>query len=214
MIINYIHMVSLDVVVWNSHPLALGATPNMVYIDGIRQFIPHNTSRPSAFQKLPKTPNFDQEAADVVKYDGLPPLKSRKAKHIAFVNVTSVYTKSMTGVMKLFGQGEDQDSQQGTIIVRDGKITCASPGSSCLSARQNEGEIEVVNLRGGSLAPGITSFGSPLGLTEIRLEPSTNDGDVEDPLTGRVPSIVGGDLATIRAVDGLSFGGRNTLCVF
>ena len=36
---------------------------------------------------------------------------------------------------------------------------------------------EFVDLEGGSLAPGFTSYGSSLGLEEILFEPSTNDGD-------------------------------------
>ena len=73
---------------------------------------------------------------------------------------------------------------------------------------------EVVDLKGGSLAPGLTSYGSPLGLVEIRLEPSTNDVTVLDPLVdGNLPSILGKDAAIIRAVDGLQFQGRNTLLV-
>jgi len=181
----------------------------MVYIDGIQQqYTPHKTVRPASFQKLPKTPNFDQEAADAVKYDGLPPLKSRKAKHVTFVNVTTAYIKSMDGVTKLFDQSGD--NQPGTVVALNGKIACASAGSSCLSAfRQEEGEV--VDLGGGSIMPGLTSFGSQLGLTEVQFEPSTNDGNVHDPLIDRVPPIVGGDLTVIRAVDGLSFGGRNAL---
>jgi hypothetical protein len=73
---------------------------------------------------------------------------------------------------------------------------------------------EFVDLHGGSLAPGLTSYGSPLGLVEIQLEPSTNDGVVLDPLVdGNLPSILGKDTAIVRAsaVDGLQFNGRNTL---
>jgi hypothetical protein len=186
----------------------------MVYIDGIRQSTPHRTSRPSTFQELPKTPDFDKEAADSVKYDGIPPLRSRKAKHVAFVNVTSAYRKTPSGVVKVYDQSDDLNGQLATVTVRDGVLTCASPGSTCLFAAQDEGGIEeVIDLKGGSMAPGLTSFGSPLGLTEIRMEPSTNDGDVYDPLIHGVPSILGGDRAIMRAVDGLSFGGRNSLYV-
>jgi len=49
---------------------------------------------------------------------------------------------------------------------------------------------------------------------EIRLEPSTNDGNVLDPLTGgNLPKIMGEDMV-VRAVDGLQFGGRNTLLAY
>ena len=71
---------------------------------------------------------------------------------------------------------------------------------------------EFVDLEGGSLAPGFTSYGSSLGPEEILYEPFTNDGDVYDPLVdGNLPSVLGKDTAIIRAVDGLQFNGRNTL---
>ena len=41
---------------------------------------------------------------------------------------------------------------------------------------------EFIDLERGSLAPGLTSYGSSLGLGQILFEPSTNDGDVFDPL--------------------------------
>jgi hypothetical protein len=48
-----------------------------------------------------------------------------------------------------------------------------------------------VDLEGGSLAPGLTRYGSPSGLSEILNEPSTNDGAVVDPLVdGNLPSIL------------------------
>ena len=73
-------------------------------------------------------------------------------------------------------------------------------------------EDELVDLEGGSLVPGLTSYGSQLGLEEILFESSTNDGVVFDPLVdGNLPSVLGKDTAIIRAVDGLQFNGRNTL---
>ncbi|KAJ7448133.1 hypothetical protein FB451DRAFT_1533324 [Mycena latifolia] len=65
---------------------------------------------------------------------------------------------------------------------------------------------------GGALAPELTTFGSDLELSVIKLEPSTTDGRVFDPLTMAVPGILGDTV--ILAVYGLQFAGRNTLCVF
>jgi imidazolonepropionase-like amidohydrolase len=52
-----------DIVLWDSHPLNLGATPLQVFIDGIPQLenqplIPKS----SRVQHAPATPNFNQEA--------------------------------------------------------------------------------------------------------------------------------------------------------
>lgn len=168
------------------------------------------SSKPDSFQDLPKTPNFDRERKATVKYDGLPPLTSRKSKHVIFINVSSLYTNNNGRINVV--DFEDDESQWLTVIVTDGIITCADNGDSCHYLSHDK--VDVINLQGGSLAPGLTTFGSPLGLVEISLEPSTNDGKVYDPLEKNVPSIIGdGEQSIIRAVDGLQFGGRNTLQV-
>jgi len=69
-------------------------------------------------------------------------------------------------------------------------------------------------VKNGSLAPGWTTFGSPLGLSEILYEASTRDGHVFDPLTeGDAPGLIGNG-TLVRAVDGLQFGGRDTLLAY
>ena len=62
--------------------------------------------------------------------------------------------------------------------------------------------------------PGLLSCGSELGLTHISGEKSTRDGKVFDGLTDKVPSILGGDEAVIRAVDGLLFSTRDALLAY
>ncbi|KAJ7448142.1 hypothetical protein FB451DRAFT_1567335 [Mycena latifolia] len=56
---------------------------------------------------------------------------------------------------------------------------------------------------GGALAPRLTTFGSDLGVNEVKLEPLTTDGRVLDPLTMAVSDILGDTV--FRAVDGLQF---------
>ncbi|KAH8116655.1 composite domain of metallo-dependent hydrolase [Phellopilus nigrolimitatus] len=156
-----------DLVVWDSHPLALGATPK---------------------QKVPKTPNFDDEAADAVKYDGLPPLAPEKsiAGTVVFLNVKR---------------------------KRRGKVACMGNQSTCASFLEAPG-CHVVDLKGGAISPGLISFGSPLGLEEIHGEASTRDGSVYDPLEETIPNVVSGEGTLIRAVDGLQFATRNALLAY
>ena len=211
-------LLPIDIVIWDSHPLALGATPRQVYIDGIAQLDkPQALIKPSKFQALPKAPNWDKEAQESTKWDGVPPLTGKHkitvGKTIKFTRVKSIWHYGVEGhVEPIF---EDNESEGRSVLVQDGHIVCVgdgTPGSFCENP-DNEAEVdEVVDLKGGSLAPGLTSYGSPLGLVEISLEPSTNDGTVLDPLVdGNLPSISGKDTAIIRAVDGLQFQGRNTL---
>ena len=67
---------------------------------------------------------------------------------------------------------------------------CLAPCRSSMSAFASDGEV-VLELQGRSIGPGLTTYGFPFGLVEIRLEPSTNNGDILDPLIGRnLPSIL------------------------
>jgi hypothetical protein len=194
---------------FSSHPLALGATPWQVFIDGIAQlhsaYVSH---KPPSFQKPPRVPNFDKEAADAVKYEGLPPLYPKKvASDVLFTNVKAVYIPDSGDVQQVFSAHHDH---LGVVLVHDGVVICSGLQSSCLTSAISA-DAKVVDLRGGSISPGLVSFGSPLGLEEINQESTTNDGMVPDPLIKAVPKILGGDGAMIRAVDGLQYASRDAL---
>ncbi|KIJ59733.1 hypothetical protein HYDPIDRAFT_32949 [Hydnomerulius pinastri MD-312] len=192
-----------DVVIWDSHPLSLGSVPQQVFIDGIPQLTsPHVSAKPSSFQSPPNTPNFDKEAADAFAYEGLPPLDARPIKRAIFVNVDSMYTRS-EGDLAV-------QERPDVVVVQDGKVICS--GRAMCSGYLSDKYAEVIDLKGGSIVPGLTTYGTPLGLVEIRLEPSTNDGSVLNPLAKDPPAVLGDGL--IRAVDGLQFEGRNTLLAY
>ncbi|KIJ40898.1 hypothetical protein M422DRAFT_75681 [Sphaerobolus stellatus SS14] len=203
-----------DLVIWDSHPLALGATPKQVYIDGIPQIQdPHTQEKVSAFQELPKVPNFDEEAKKAVEYEGLPPLLPRSAKTVVFTNVRDIWFRGehgMTCLLDLF-KGEEYTNRE--VVVQNGQITCMGP---CHYARSNlQYGYEEIDLEGGFLAPGLISFGSPLGLGDILLEDTTNNGNAFDALGGPIPpSIAGGEGYVDRAVDGLQFATRNALLAY
>ncbi|THU96122.1 hypothetical protein K435DRAFT_966103 [Dendrothele bispora CBS 962.96] len=163
---------------------------------------------------------------------------------------TSGIEEGVGGELKaLFDESDDIESLSDqtppitwTVLVEDGRVICYEPDNlnkessiarltkkkhhhvPCTISSLGTSTTEIVNLFSGSLSPGFTSFGSPLGLVEIRLEPSTNDGDVWDPLTdGDPPGIFGtgipsggesGEASLNRARDGLFFGGRNTLLAY
>ncbi|KAJ8582701.1 composite domain of metallo-dependent hydrolase [Rhizopogon salebrosus TDB-379] len=199
-----------DLVMWDSHPLALGATPQQVWIDGIPQLSePAVSTKPESFQHVPRTPNFDLEAAAAIKYDGLPPLTPKKVKDlVVFANVSSVFVADgVGGVMSVAGVGEG-----GVVIVKEGQVLCWGAATACSNHVADE-DVEWVDLEGGSISPGLISYGSPLGLEEIQGEKSTHDGTVFDPLTGSIPSILAGS-ELIKAADGLQFSGRDTLLAY
>ncbi|THU91950.1 composite domain of metallo-dependent hydrolase [Dendrothele bispora CBS 962.96] len=221
-----------DLVLWDSHPLSLGATPKQVFIDGIAQLEhPHVISdKPLKSQKAPETPDWEEEAKAAVKWDGLPPLGPKESfrtgsdgQVVMFVNVGSMYVRSGGRVVQVFEDEaernlDEKGTANGVVLIRDGEMICSSLiGKECLEKLERlketaEVQVKVVDLEGGSLAPGLVSYGSALGLTHIAGESSTNDGAVINPLTGNVPSILGESV--VRAVDGLMFESRNALLAY
>ena len=204
-----------DLVLWDSHPLALGATPQQVWIDGIAQLsAPHVLSKPASFQKVPNTPNFDKEVEETLKHDGLPPLEpvQSKSSTVVFTNVSSIFLCEDYSIREAFVANVSEPLVAAIVVVRGGQLACfGSATSPCASSVRADEEAEFVDLEGGSIAPGLVSTGAPLGLQEIDGEESTQDGYVLDPLTESVPEIVGGSGALIRAADGLQFATRDAL---
>ncbi|KAJ8496472.1 hypothetical protein ONZ51_g1109 [Trametes cubensis] len=199
-----------DVVLWDSHPLALGATPTQVFIDGIPQ-LPnaHVAPKPAEHQRAPSTPDFSHEAAVTLKYDGLPPLTpKRKEGVVVFTNVTKFWQAdaSQDDVVDVFGGHHPGDP--GVVAVERGRVVCAGSHSVCAS-RLAPADAEVVDLQGGAVQPGLTSYGSSLGLAEIALESSTGDGRVNDPLEPNQSALLGLGGYLAKAADGLQFGTRD-----
>ncbi|KAH9929527.1 uncharacterized protein BXZ73DRAFT_47982 [Epithele typhae] len=206
-----------DVVLWDSHPLALGATPKQVIVDGIVQF-PHAREAPKAHsrQHSPSTPNFDRERVATLKYDGLPPLKS-KPHHaiVAFTNVSHVWmrddTDMIVDILTRHSSLDPEESSNGVVVVSEGRITCSG---TCDLHAPSLANAAVVDLQGGAIQPGLVNFGANLGMTEIPMEDSTRDGAIADPLTDGQPSLFGTGGFMAKAADGLMFGTRDALLAY
>jgi hypothetical protein len=135
---------------WDSHPLALGATPVQVYIDGIPQLeSPHVVHKPRSFQRLPNVPTFDKEATEAVKYEGLPPLEPKRADFniVVFENVKSVFLPTAEGIHNVFSASNEKF---GVVVVRNGSILCSGMQASCLMSKGPE-TIHVLDLKGDFL---------------------------------------------------------------
>jgi len=202
----------LDIVLWDSHPLALGATPRQVFVDGIAQLDhPHILPESVPPPKAPKTPNFEEEAKVAVEYEGLPPLRPKEPspQAILFTNVTNVWIRKGNKVHSVLDDPTSPTDrpERGVVGVKAGSIVCVT-AKEC---EQFESLAErIVDLEGGAIQPGLVTYGSGLGLQEIAMERSTVDGPVLDPLTHNIPKILG-KAALIRAVDGLQYQTRDSL---
>ena len=203
----------IDVVLWDSHPLALGATPTQVVIDGILQFPrPHIAPKPAARQHAPRTPSYDDERAQALEFDGLPPLEPKNHRSlVVFTNVSRFWTRDISdgGVVDLFADRQSLHGEAyGIVAVNEGRVICSGAAASCVTYLT--ATPTVIDLQGGAFQPGLVSYGADLGLLEIAAEPSTRDGYVDDPLDGQ-PGIFGPGGFVAKAVDGLQFGTRDAL---
>lgn len=211
-----------DVVLWDSHPLQLGATPRKVWIDGILQIpVPSKDGEETyvevgkgkegpEWQHIPDTPNWDQERNRTIAWEGLPPLEGIKPENaILFINVKEVWQTSGGRTARTFSSSQvsnQNDSTLGSVLVSGGKILCI--GHGCAELRT---DAITKDLRGGTVSPGLMTFGSPIGMEEIASESSTADGLTYDAFKRDVPRILDDNGAVVRAMDGLMFGTRNAL---
>lgn len=192
--------------------MALGATPQQVWIDGIPQLETptHAPLKSSHLQKSPKTPNFDKETKTTLEFDGLPPLLPTHSEEgvVVFTNFSRVYIRHNGKINEIPALTSDS-----LIVVERGEIICHGSQEQCSSHLRSakDREATFVDLQGGSISPGLVAFGSTLGLNDIAMaEPSTQDGEVYDPIYEDLPSILGND-PIMHAADGLQYATRDAL---
>lgn len=147
-----------DIVVWDSDPLSVGATPVQVWIDGAPQF-----KHPVVLKK-PITPPL-RSGRSVVKE----PEMRETRDTVIFKGISSVYLDDSAASADL--------SEHAVAIVRNGEISCIGTCKDQLSTAQDP---TVIELRDGYITPPFSSFGSSLGLVEIEVESDTHDGRVPD----------------------------------
>ena len=164
-----------DIVVWDVHPLDVGATPLQVYIDGrptldpvkvkksfsdVRNESERNTTEPMVQPKL--SPSEKEKVCQQIENG-----------NTAIVGITTSYLKPTTHI---------SSTSNLTLVLENGKVICLSNNQNCLpylSTNHN-----TINLHDGHISPGATAISS-LGLFEIITEQSTSDGEINpklDPL--------------------------------
>jgi hypothetical protein len=122
-----------------------------VFIDGVAQLNdPQVVKKAERAQEVPKVPDFEQEAQDAIKYDGLPPLEMTQSKSdiVAFHHVNAVYLKRGNKIEQVFSASTDQC---GVVIIDRGRIVCHGPKEECSFAVYGT-HIQHVDLKGGSIS--------------------------------------------------------------
>ncbi|KAK1229532.1 hypothetical protein PQX77_007420 [Marasmius sp. AFHP31] len=213
-----------DIILWDSHPLQPGAAPIQVWIDGMPQRWTADLNstieeqvRGPKWQRPPSQPKFKQERERAIMFEGLEPYgaKNLTTGKVAFTNVSSVWDRKRDGdIEKIFPVKNDdgRPAGPGFVVVEDGQLTCVGEAELCSTAARDADYTR--DLHGGSISPGIMSYGSRLGLEEFMSEPSTDDGELYNAFAHDVPRILQDAGGMVRAIDGLMFGTRHAAAAY
>lgn len=156
-----------DLVIWDSNPLSVGATPLQVFIDGTATLDPRNVE--SSRSKV--VGSKLGEASPSIRPN------PSEMKDLHCTNIEEFGVKIMIqGISKSYldiPQAENTDSKELTMVIDGGKIICLDTEDQCLSASFNS---TLVVLKDAHVLPGLTAVSVSLGLGEIATDDSTGDG--------------------------------------
>lgn len=171
-----------DVVVWDAHPLSVGATPRQVYIDGIELLDPNTVEKSMA--QVVATSSSDR-AEPAMRATVAPAEREDTCAPARTTDRTFVVTGIERSFLHAPSEVKDDvgDEAQGplTLVVEYGAVTCLGAGSRCDEQIQvlqgnNEDEIVFLRLNKGHLTHGLTAVTSTLGIAEISTDDTTGDG--------------------------------------
>ncbi|KAJ4124900.1 hypothetical protein NW768_009240 [Fusarium equiseti] len=144
-----------DVVVWDSDPLSVGATPVQVWIDGTSQF-----ESPVELSKQKEAIASVQKVADIIE-------EPSKLDNVLFTGITKVLLEDDKTYESL--------EQPVNVVISKGKISCIGNCDSEFDAAAGIG-AKTIALKNGYLTRAFTAVGGTLGLSEIDAESLTNNG--------------------------------------
>lgn len=113
-----------DVVIWDRSPLALGAAPLQVFVDGV-----------PLFDEKPITPIKKDLQQNTFTQKNIPQLPREGLRDFILTNVGSNYV-----------------SESKTVIVQGGKIVCSTEEENCRSMFV-QNNVEIIDAQGGYILP-------------------------------------------------------------
>ncbi|KAH8915261.1 hypothetical protein BT69DRAFT_904580 [Atractiella rhizophila] len=195
-----------DVVVWDRHPLSLGATPVQVWIDGIAQIDAYYPTTETVTP--PSAPTAGQfPETSLYGAEDIPELIT--VDDVVLFNISNIYKHDSNAQLRPLARDSvaAKSDDRFTVTIVNGSISSITT-DPYLQIR--DWGKKSMDLQGGVLLPPLTVYGPPLGLVEIGSEESTMDGTVYDELSAsrKVSDLkeLFGARIPVQAVDGLSFG--------
>lgn len=158
-----------DIVVWDSFPLAVGATPLQVYIDGRPTLDPETVessrSKVVASEMGGSSSSMRPDPAEM-KEQHCSNIENSGGK-ITIRGITKSYLETTSA--------KAAENEILTAVINGGKIICLDTEDQCLSASANS---TIITLKNAHILPGLTAVTHGLGLGEIATDPSTGDGEI------------------------------------
>lgn len=206
-----------DVVVWDSHPLSIGATPKQVFIDGVATLDPAKVEASSAHVVV-------AQGADAHTGAGKPAMRATLAhderekvcsgsrdqgRGFVISGITRSFLDEFPELLTHGGGGAQSAQDNLTMVIADGKVACLGTGADCAAATtklrgsyDDEQHVTSIELQNGHLSRGLIAVTSSLGIAEISMAPVTGDGIVKT---------AGSEAASVdHAKYGVSLGGAKS----
>lgn len=145
-----------DVVVWDSYPLSVGATPLQVYIDGRETLDPEKVkdSLRKVVKKDADATTANVEVSAIIEAGQVCAGAEQPTHEFVIKGIKeSFFDDSMAMAVS---------AEPHTMVVSNGRIVCFD--ADCVSSSENS---TIIELRNGHVAPGLLSVSSSLGLVEI-----------------------------------------------
>lgn len=168
-----------DIVVFDSHPLSVGATPLQVYIDG-RATLNEEKVKESLSKVVPE--KLQDQSTPQMRAKLEP--NARKETCQKVVEGKTV----ITGITRSYLQ-DDRTTSLGnlTLVLDKGKTICFDTAENCLSQASDGFTITLQN---GHVLPGLTAAVTNAGMVEIEMEDKTGDGRLNSKLNPLDPENV------------------------
>ncbi|KAK6580721.1 hypothetical protein PZA11_006957 [Diplocarpon coronariae] len=160
-----------DLVVWDSHPLSVGATALQVYIDGKPTLDPKRVEESlSSIKLISSAELFKPTIRETVTADIREALCSKIERAGSTFTITGIKMSHLEGHASAFSSSEAL-----AMVIDDGKIVCFDSHAQCASI---SAESPVISLQNGHVLPGLTAVTASLGLSEISGDSNTGDGTI------------------------------------
>lgn len=175
-----------DLVVWDAHPLSLGATPLQVFIDGVGQL-----NQSQVFSSMRSSLEYEIPTRDAAQRPQVRRVQDDQFNdRICEAAMTPGASFVVTGIQRALVDsnpelGNSSDAAGAgpmTLVINKGKISCFGTSESC-SKQTHElleaGQPVQISLQQGHITPGFTALTRGLGMTELEMLKTSGDGVVK-----------------------------------